>query len=112
MAAEAGQLVPASVLAHVDAQTAAAGGGNAPAAAGHGAADVAAAVAKAAALVATMNQITGAKGYMAVAVMMRNTDSSITLVVQAIKNDLTSTQDAIQCLALCAIANIGGRELA
>ena len=120
-------------------------------------------------------------GYMAVAVMLRNTDPQITLVVQAIKSDLQSTQvraaerraraargrgawgagraarparpvrramhsparatnarlrkpsgqrampplahhaprsrgprpqDPIQCLALCAIANIGGKELA
>lgn len=51
-------------------------------------------------------------GYMAVSVMMRNTDPQITLVVQAIKNDLQSTQDPVQCLALCAIANIGGKELA
>lgn len=51
-------------------------------------------------------------GYMSVAVMLRNTDPQITLVVQAIKSDLASTQDPIQCLALCAIANIGGKELA
>ncbi len=51
-------------------------------------------------------------GYMSVAVMLRNTDPQITLVVQAIKSDLASTQDPVQCLALCAIANIGGKELA
>ena len=51
-------------------------------------------------------------GYMSTAVMLRNTDPQITLVVQAIKTDLQSTQDPVQCLALCAIANIGGRELA
>ena len=51
-------------------------------------------------------------GYLAVSVMLRNTDEQITLVVQAIKNDLMSTQDPIQSLALCAIANIGGKELA
>lgn len=51
-------------------------------------------------------------GYLSVAVMLRNTDEQITLVVQAIKNDLGSTQDSIQCLALAAIANIGGKELA
>jgi AP-2 complex subunit alpha len=51
-------------------------------------------------------------GYMSTAVMLRNTDPQITLVVQAIKQDLESTQDPIQCLALCAIANIGGKELA
>ena len=32
--------------------------------------------------------------------------------VAAIKADLESTSDMIQCLALCAIANIGGKELA
>jgi len=51
-------------------------------------------------------------GYLATALMLRNTDEQITLVVQAIKNDLQSTQDPIQSLALCAIANIGGKELA
>ncbi len=51
-------------------------------------------------------------GYMSVAVMLRNTDPQVTLVVSAIKGDLQSTQDPIQCLALCAIANIGGKELA
>jgi AP-2 complex subunit alpha len=51
-------------------------------------------------------------GYMATSVLMKNTDPQITLVVQAIKNDLQSTLDPVQCLALCAIANIGGKELA
>lgn len=51
-------------------------------------------------------------GYMTVSVLMRNTDPQMTLVVQAIKNDLQSTQDATQCLALAAIANLGGKELA
>jgi AP-2 complex subunit alpha len=51
-------------------------------------------------------------GYLSTSVMLRNTDEQITLVVQAIKNDLQSTQDPIQCLALCGIANIGGKELA
>ncbi len=51
-------------------------------------------------------------GYMSTSVMLRNTDPQVTLVVQSIKSDLQSTQDPIQCLALCAIANIGGKELA
>ena len=51
-------------------------------------------------------------GYMAVSVMMTSADPSITLVIQAIKTDLASTQDPIQCLALCATANIGGKALA
>jgi AP-2 complex subunit alpha len=51
-------------------------------------------------------------GYMAVSVMMTSSDPSISLVIQAIKTDLMSTQDPIQCLALCATANIGGKELA
>ena len=51
-------------------------------------------------------------GYVAVSVMMKNTDEQIKLVIQAIKNDLQSTQDPVQCLALSAIANIGGKELA
>jgi hypothetical protein len=44
--------------------------------------------------------------------MMRSTDAQMTLVVSSIKADLASTQDTIQCLALCAIANIGGKEIA
>jgi AP-2 complex subunit alpha len=51
-------------------------------------------------------------GYMTVSVLMRNTDPQMTLVVQAVKNDLQSTQDPVQCLALAAIANLGGKELA
>lgn len=51
-------------------------------------------------------------GYLSVSVMLRNTDPTMTLVIQAIRNDLQSTQDPVQCLALCAIANIGGKELA
>jgi AP-2 complex subunit alpha len=51
-------------------------------------------------------------GYLSVSVMLKNTDATMTLVIQAIKNDLQSTQDPIQCLALSAIANIGGKELA
>jgi len=50
-------------------------------------------------------------GYMAVSVMLRNTDPSMPQVIQAIKLDLASTQDPIQCLALCAAANIGGKAL-
>lgn len=50
-------------------------------------------------------------GYMATSVMVRSTDAEITLLVHAIKNDLANTQDTIQCLALCAIANLGGKEL-
>lgn len=49
---------------------------------------------------------------LSVSVMLRNTEPTMTLVIQAIRNDLQSTQDPIQCLALCAIANIGGKELA
>jgi AP-2 complex subunit alpha len=51
-------------------------------------------------------------GYMAVSVMMSNSDPNMPLVVQAIKSDLSSTQDPIQCLALCAASNIGGKALA
>ena len=51
-------------------------------------------------------------GYLCCSVLLRNTDEQVTLIVQAIKNDLASTQDPVQCLALCGIANIGGKELA
>ena len=51
-------------------------------------------------------------GYMTLSVLMRNTDPQMTLVIAAIKGDLESTSDMIQCLALCAIANLGGKELA
>lgn len=51
-------------------------------------------------------------GYLSVSVMLKNTDEQITLVVQSIKKDLQSTSDPVQCLALAAIANIGGKELA
>lgn len=51
-------------------------------------------------------------GYLAAAVLLKNTDEQIRLVVQSIRNDLTAPRDETQCLALSAISNIGGPELA
>ncbi len=51
-------------------------------------------------------------GYLAASILLNNTDEQITLIVQSIRNDLQSPQDTYQCLALSAIANIGGVQLA
>jgi len=52
-------------------------------------------------------------GYLAISVLLKGTDELMTLVVNTIKRDLSlKHQEAVQCLALCAIANIGGRDMA
>ncbi len=50
-------------------------------------------------------------GYIATAVLMRNTDELMTLIVNSVRSDLKSGNDASQSLALCAVANLGGKEL-
>lgn len=52
-------------------------------------------------------------GYLALSVLLPGSHELVKLVVNTIKQDLTqTTQEAVQCLALAAIANIGGREMA
>lgn len=51
-------------------------------------------------------------GYMAVSLLLRPSDDLITLVVNCIHNDLVGNQPGAKCLALAAVANIGGNDLA
>jgi len=53
-------------------------------------------------------------GYVALSLLLRGGDQMLSLVVNAIRNDLTtsSNNDAAQSLALCSIANVSGLELA
>ena len=50
-------------------------------------------------------------GYLAASVLMRNADDMMTLIVNTIRQDLQSSNEHFQSLALCAVANLGGREL-
>ena len=51
-------------------------------------------------------------GYMATTILLKSTDDLMTLVINSIRNDLVSSISWAQTLALSAIANIGGSELA
>ena len=51
-------------------------------------------------------------GYMAVSLLLRPGDDLITLVVNCIHNDLVGREPGAKCLALAAVANIGGNDLA
>jgi len=51
-------------------------------------------------------------GYMAVSVLIGQQDEVVGAVCAAIRDDLRSTFDSVQCLALSAIANKGGKRIA
>ena len=51
-------------------------------------------------------------GYVATSVLLKANDELMTLVINSIRNDLVSTVNPAQTLALAAIANIGGSDLA
>ena len=51
-------------------------------------------------------------GYVATSVLLKANDELMTLVINSIRNDLVSTVNPAQTLALAAIANIGGNDLA
>ncbi|KAJ3431183.1 ap-2 complex subunit alpha [Anaeramoeba flamelloides] len=51
-------------------------------------------------------------GYLAVALLLNENDEFIKLIINSIHNDLLSGNEHSQCLALTAIANIGGKEMA
>jgi AP-2 complex subunit alpha len=50
-------------------------------------------------------------GYVGISLLLKNTDDMMTLVINTIRQDLTSPKDSIQCLALAGTANIGGHQL-
>ncbi|KAI9220665.1 adaptin N terminal region-domain-containing protein [Blastocladiella britannica] len=53
-----------------------------------------------------------AMGYLAVTLLFNEASDAVMLVVNAFKKDLDSDSDTVNCLALNAIANLGGPQLA
>ena len=51
-------------------------------------------------------------GYLAAAVLFKNTDQLFTLIVNSMRNDVIGGVEVNQILALSAVANLGGRDLA
>ena len=52
------------------------------------------------------------KGYLACTLLLNETHELLTLITNSIKRDLKSRNPNVQCLALTAIANVGGKEFA
>ena len=50
-------------------------------------------------------------GYVAISLLLKNTDDMMTLIINSIRNDIVSNNSPIQSLALACVANIGGDEL-
>jgi AP-2 complex subunit alpha len=50
-------------------------------------------------------------GYLAVQLLLAENHEMIPLIVNCVQEDLGSRMDAVQCLALSTIANIGGKEI-
>ena len=50
-------------------------------------------------------------GYVGISLLLKNTDDMMTLVINTIRQDLKSSSDAVQSLALAGTANIGGAQL-
>jgi AP-2 complex subunit alpha len=63
-----------------------------------------------------INLVAGSKysekclGYLGCSILLKSSDELMTLVVNAIRNDLKSNEACHQCLALCCVANLGGNE--
>jgi len=51
-------------------------------------------------------------GYMACSILMNEKDEFLRLAINAIHNDLTSRNEAFQCIALTFVGNIAGQEMA
>jgi AP-2 complex subunit alpha len=52
------------------------------------------------------------KGYLALTLLLHENHEMLPLIVQSLQNDLQSRNEYHQNLALTAIANIGGKEMA
>lgn len=52
------------------------------------------------------------QGYLAVTLLMHENSDLLRLVVNSIRKDLAENSEINNCLALHAIANVGGREMA
>ncbi|KAK9841331.1 hypothetical protein WJX74_004023 [Apatococcus lobatus] len=51
-------------------------------------------------------------GYMACAILLNEKDEFLRLIINSIRNDLISKNEAFQCLALGFVGNVGGQEMA
>ncbi|KAK9806309.1 hypothetical protein WJX72_009579 [[Myrmecia] bisecta] len=51
-------------------------------------------------------------GYMACAILLNEKDEFLRLIINSIRNDLISRNEAFQCLALGFVGNVGGAEMA
>lgn len=58
-----------------------------------------------------MIQLTG-QGYLAITLLMHENSDIVRLVINSIRKDLEDSNEINNCLALHAIANLGGREMA
>ncbi|KAL9652515.1 hypothetical protein ABK040_000087 [Willaertia magna] len=63
-------------------------------------------------LLASHNYSEKHMGYLACSLLLNENHEMVTLITQSMKNDLASKNPNDQCLALTAIANIGGKEQA
>lgn len=52
------------------------------------------------------------QGYLAVTLLMHENSDFLRLVTNSVRKDLDSTNEINNCLALHAIANVGGQEMA
>lgn len=57
-------------------------------------------------------RLTSYQGYLAVTLLMHENSDFLRLVVNSIRKDLDSNNEVDNCLALHAIANVGGSEMA
>lgn len=56
--------------------------------------------------------LVSAKGYLALTLLMHEGSDLVRLVVNSVRKDLDDMNEVNNCLALHAIANIGGAEMA
>jgi AP-2 complex subunit alpha len=60
----------------------------------------------------SVRHVVGLQGYLAVTLLMHENSDFLRLVVNSIRKDLDSNNEVDNCLALHAIANVGGSEMA
>ena len=51
-------------------------------------------------------------GYMVTTVLLNENHDFLRLVINTVRNDIIGRNETFQCLALSAVANIGGKEFA
>lgn len=56
--------------------------------------------------------MTKPKGYLAITLLMHENSEIVRLVINSIRKDLEDNNEINNCLALHAVANLGGKEMA